>query len=345
MMRQTFHTLSLVLNLVNIDLTQFVLVPSRIERQFTDGILALHLLPKIMLNLFYNMPKNSFIDRKRENVTRSNTHRYFWHLVNNEKKLNLHLYQLPVFSRLLQRNYPTSSLHLVMSALPSFAIPGLPICYSNGLSIICYVHDVSCPCPCFSLNHAQNVFNFGLPLNPEVLYLSLHIMLINIISFPFWAFWNFRSRTFVSLPIPDPYVRTSRMHWLFTFLFNDCWRFTFITICCLPKTFHPIPILLLFICHVLDMHQFFVLSKCILGYFSTSSYILFSWSSILLLNITLVFFVFIFKETFCLSLCNFKFICCSSYVDSPIRTLLSANLRLFRYSSIPEFLPIPSPSS
>ena len=49
-----------------------------------------------------------------------------------------------------------------LSALPCFTMPGLPLCYSNSLSITCSLHDVSCLCPLFFI---VIVFNFGLLLN------------------------------------------------------------------------------------------------------------------------------------------------------------------------------------
>ncbi len=45
-----------------------------------------------------------------------------------------------------------SSLHLTLSALTSPTIPGLPLCYSRGPSVVTSSHDMPCPCPLLALN-------------------------------------------------------------------------------------------------------------------------------------------------------------------------------------------------
>ena len=90
-----------------------------------------------------------------------------------------------------------------------------------------------------------------------------------------------------------------------------------------------------FLSHDLDIHEFSVLSKYIPGHILLP--ISLSWSSKKLLNITLVFFIFIFKPTFWLSLCNCKIIYYSLSVHLLIRTISSANIRLFRYSPLQVF--------
>ena len=75
-------------------------------------------------------------------------------------------------------------------------------------------------------------------------------------SIPLCALWCLCSRALVRLLCSKPYVRTGRLF--------------FITLCCLPKVFHAIPIFW-FILHDLDMHQFPILCKCISGHVSVNS--------------------------------------------------------------------------
>ena len=123
-----------------------------------------------------------------------------------------------------------------LSVFSSFIIYGLLFCYSNSPSIVCSVHEVTYPCLLFSFDRGQEVFNFGLLPN---LWCFLSISPCNahvILSIPLGHFEIF---------VSDLYVRTGRMHWLYTFLFSDNGRLSFITLCCLPKTLHPILIHLL----------------------------------------------------------------------------------------------------
>ena len=77
--------------------------------------------------------------------------------------LNLHSYLPAVFLfQVTLPKFPVISPSSFLSALPSFSIPEFPFCYSNSPSIICLSLDISCPCPFFSINCAQDVFNFGL---------------------------------------------------------------------------------------------------------------------------------------------------------------------------------------
>ena len=86
-----FHTFSLLIKLKSLGLTLLVLVLSKIERRLTNGTVAIHLLklmsciflPVIMPNIFSNLLKNPFINRKCQNFSNSNSSHDFWHLANN----------------------------------------------------------------------------------------------------------------------------------------------------------------------------------------------------------------------------------------------------------------------
>ena len=142
--------------------------------------------------------------------------------------------------------------------------------------------------------------------------------------FPF-GHWSFHSKALVRLQVSDPYVRTGRMHWLYIFLFSDNGRLLFIALCCLPKAFHPIPFFFWFNFHEMSIHQFSVLGKYIPGHILFLRHL--SYFHDLVFNYWKLPWFFTYSFSNPLSLSNCKIICNSS-VDSLIRTISSAKVKL-----------------
>ena len=90
------------------------------------------------------------------------------------KVFSAHLYQLLIYPMLLKQASYLISSSSSLTTLPCFTIAGLPFCFPNSPFIICSSHDVICPCPFFSFNYVQDVFNFILlPNSCYSFYISM----------------------------------------------------------------------------------------------------------------------------------------------------------------------------
>ena len=100
-----------------------------------------------------------------------------------------------------------------------FFLPPLG-CHSLTLTVhlLSSAHNVSYLCPLFFLfNWGQDVFKFRL-LYSMILF-SYFSSLCQTLFSPFsFGHWSFCSRTFIRLQVSDPYVKISRIHWLYIFL-------------------------------------------------------------------------------------------------------------------------------
>ena len=113
---------------------------------------------------------------------------------------------------------PISSLHLVLY-LACLLLPSLS--YHSATVTVHLLYQ------CFITFYYVHFFLLIVLKMSSTLVCSLIMMFSSYLSmfcqaffspFPF-GHWSIRSRTFVRLQVSDPYVRTCRIHWLYTFLF------------------------------------------------------------------------------------------------------------------------------
>ena len=136
-----------------------------------------------------------------------------------------HLYQLFVYCKLFSiACVVISSFSYAISA--TFSILGLPLSYCNILCVL--------PFNILFLNWGQDIFYFGILSNPLSSLPIPPFLLLNGMSLK-----SFRFKTSVTLF--TYHVRNSKMHLLFNFLFSESVISLFVTVLCLPKTFHPCP--------------------------------------------------------------------------------------------------------
>ena len=146
------------------------------------------------------------------------------------------------------------------------------------------------PCPLSSFNYGLDVFNFGLLLNSWCSLLIPPCYANHYCHHTPLGTLKFSVQDFRKTQVFYPYVRTGRIHWLYTCLLSDYGRLIFIILCCLPKALQPILFSFWFIYHVMDIHLSYFVSKLIYSWTDSIalSSILISWHDMFMLNITLV---------------------------------------------------------